>query len=180
MVAEQPAVGGLLFYSYYDKENFTRLDLTPEIPITLRGSFTFSFDFYIWKTRPFGYLLNGYDDQRSLFVFSFVDYQNPDTSYFTLTVNDQHEQIRIGIPNGELHRNRWHQAELHFDMKAQKADLTLDDRMAHLDLVDFPSTLHLKLKFGGVTLGGDTPNMAVRDIILKNGSGKPSFPAVRG
>jgi DNA-binding SARP family transcriptional activator len=172
IAAEQTVAGGLLFYSDYDADNLTQLDLTPTKPIPIKGKFTLSFDFYIWNTRPFGYLVNGYDNRQSVFVFSFVDYRNPDTSFFELTVYNHPGQVRIGVPNTELRRNRWHHAELNFDMEKQQATLTLDDQQVRLSLTDFPSTLNLQLKFGGVALGGDTPNMAIRDIELRGVSGK--------
>lgn len=110
--------------------------------------------------------MNGYNNQQSSFVVSFVDYQNPDTSYFELMVEEHRGKIRIGIPNTELRRNNWHRAELNFDLRNNEATLSIDDQQGRLNTVDYPSVLDLRLVFGGVPLGGDTPNMAIRDIRL--------------
>lgn len=156
---------GIRFFSVYDDSVPTYLNLTPEKSIPLKGFFTLSFEFSIWKISPFGFITHGQDRKESLFIFSYIDFQNPDTSYFELSDGKGKFSLIIGMPKSALHSKNWIPTELGFDPESQTAYVSMNGQKVE-GRFELPNQTDLELNFGRYPLTTDTPNMVLRNIHL--------------
>ncbi|MBT3676081.1 MAG: hypothetical protein HOL09_08025 [Candidatus Marinimicrobia bacterium] len=159
--------GGIRFFSYYDDDQPTVLDLTPNSSIPLKDPFTLSFDLAIWKTTPFGFITSGREGGETLFLLTYIDYQHPDTSYFELSFGSGSESLSIGLPKSELNKQHWFHTELTFDLDQDFVSMKIGN-IKKSRMIPLTSSVNLNLSFGANPFSQDTPNMDIRRIHLQN------------
>ena len=169
---------GIRFFSYYDDNQPTVINLTPNASIPLEDQFTLSFDFAIWKTSPFGYITSGKHNGESFFLLTYVDFKNPDTSYFELSFSSGKESITIGKPKKELNKDKWQHFELGVDLTNNIISMSLDGESKETAAI-LPDEVNLNLIFGTSPMSNDSPNMNLRSIELK-GSSNRVWPLTEG
>ena len=169
--ADSSDYSGIRFFSYYDDDQTTVLDLTPTASIPLKDQFTLSFDLSIWKTSPFGYITSGENNGESLFLLTYVDFKNPDTSYFELSFGRPENTLSIEKPKKELTGQKWLHFELGVDLNKNTVSMSLDGEIKNMVTI-LPEEVNLNLRFGTSVISDDSPNMDLRSIELKGSSNR--------
>ncbi len=164
-------IGEFAFSVIIDDNQPTVINLTPNASIPLEDQFTLSFDFAIWKTSPFGYITSGKHNGESFFLLTYVDFKNPDTSYFELSFSSGKESITIGKPKKELNKDKWQHFELGVDLTNNIISMSLDGESKETAAI-LPDEVNLNLIFGTSPMSNDSPNMNLRSIELKGSSNR--------
>lgn len=175
---------GLLFSGNYGQDVYYRtparvnagyktgLNLTAKKPLILINKISISFSFAFWSVRNYGAIIRGYDDEHN---FRFELYSNyftsPDSLTIELLINSKSSGLKTSFPKNLLNRINWINASLEFDIIDNNITCSFNGKMMTAKY-GLPRQLALSLEVGSTTIMYECPRIAMRDIEVKDGSGK--------
>ena len=133
LYAEENIINGLLFNSIYDasegRNSATSLTIPSKDAVRYEKSLTIDFDVFFWKKNPFGFILSARNEQDpNLFVLSYSDYRNQDTSFIELTYADRPSIISIPILDKNQGWGKWKNIKLYFEKEKQRVGFSFQNQ----------------------------------------------------
>jgi len=166
LIGEQPT-GGVQFFTCYDQEKPTSLQVPENSKLSLNNNFRIAFDFRILEKDPFGYIMStNHGDEGDGLVLSYIDFRNADTSYIELSISDTSTSISLPFPNSMIGRGYWH--SLHLGYKNKVITLILNDSINVSKELDLDQLEPFQLHFGKVYAQVEPPRMDMKNLRIWN------------
>ena len=161
------STGGVQFFTHYDKKPMTSLTIPSDSYINIKNDFIIEFDFRIREKSPFGYIMSlSTQDFDDIFVLSYIEFHNADTSYIELFFPDNPTSISLPFPNSMIGRGYWH--SLHLGYKNKVITLILNDSINVSKELDLDQLEPFQLHFGKVYAQVEPPRMDMKNLRIWN------------
>lgn len=168
--------GGLLFTSSKEKvDKRTSLVLFGEKLQRFDDSFSISFDLSLWDSSLFGHIFRVINNHRREVEFVFVNFYGTDSMYLDFHSPITHESVQIPITQKDIDTKEVLRFNIHFDLKADKASITLRDSVYTCSPVGLENPSHLKIAFGLFGLNLDVPQMLIKNLRISGDRDKDFF-----
>ncbi len=178
VIAQKSQLGGLSFNSQNIlNEKKTSLNLTADKKIFIDKSLTLRFDISLEQNSDYGFVLRIKTDSLKIKLL-YVPYQNKDTSYLKLAINNEAINDKISLPKNELTRGNWYEANLVLDRLNSQCTLSVNNKQqikSKLRFRDSDNNLNIVFgieKFDGHP-NGEVPGMSIRNIEILGNENKP-------
>ncbi|MCX7875441.1 MAG: hypothetical protein N2321_04640 [Melioribacteraceae bacterium] len=159
-------LGGLLFRSNnFPFDQRTSLNLTSERKIIFENKLTINFDLSIETPRYYGYILRIFSNGFKAELI-YVQFQNKDTSYLQLVINNKSINEKIPIAKKSLYRNNWFNVQLSLNKNNSEIKLSLNKNFEIREKTNLKNEEIFDLVFGILDYGVniDVPEMKLRNI----------------
>ncbi|PKL82673.1 MAG: hypothetical protein CVV24_08910 [Ignavibacteriae bacterium HGW-Ignavibacteriae-3] len=167
--AQLNSSGGLNFNTKdVELAHRTSLNLTGSGKLPIGKKFTLSFEMAINNPRSFGYIFRLRANEFTASLL-FVQFENKDTSYLQLIINDKKIENKIPLPKRNLTKGNWFPVKLVLDRGKLNCSLSINGGPAANTKVNIKEDSQAELLFGieweKEEYGNlDVPKMSVRNI----------------
>jgi len=168
--------GGLLFTSSKEKvDKRTSLMLFGDKFQQFKDTFCISFDLSIWDSSQFGHIFHLINDQKQEVEFVFVNFYGIDSMYLDFHSPITHESVQIPITQEDIDKKTTLHFDVDFDLKADKASISLNNKVYICRPVGLENPSNLQLAFGLYGLNLDVPQMFIKDLHIQQEKNKSLF-----
>lgn len=146
---------------------------TPDFNNTLKIEFSFA----IYHPSDFGYILR-VKNQESGRIFNLLYSGEGWNSSYPLRLNEEGKSsiIKADLPHGYFKTGEWIRISLEFKMKEGKIRLLVDDFSYETTVDTMPLSWKPVINFGKSDYMIDVPSMAIKDLVIEDGSKRFHFP----
>ena len=168
--ASDNSASGLLFRSNNELiDHRTSLDLFNGSYKKFENTFSVNFDLSIWDIKRFGYVLRLVDEQEKEISLVFVNFKGNNNLYFDFNYSETTNSVQIPVSKENLVKVKWINFSLTFDLKNDKSEITVLSNKYTCENIGLPQKVKFKFIFGLYGINLDVPEMAIRNIEIKEG-----------
>ncbi len=166
------AESGLYFQSIYDTvthspSKSTSLLIPKEGMIDFENTLSIEFDIFFWRKDPFGFIISGGNKTTpDLFILSYSEYKNADTSYIELTYKNRPSVISIPIIDKFQGWKKWKNIALYLENDKQRIGLSYDNKLIKWFYHNSPLLNKLQIRFGATSRTNESPRMAIKNVTI--------------
>ena len=175
--APKSEMGGLRFSSLksYNSER-TSLNLTSNKKIELDKNLTLQFEISLDQNSDYGFVFRIKSESFKINLL-YIPYQNKDTSYLQLVINNEVIENKISLPKIKLGGGSWLKAILNLDRLDSSCVLSVENKQRIKSKLNFGNSTSCDIIFGVEKLdglpNGEVPDMCIRNIELIGNKNKP-------
>jgi two-component SAPR family response regulator len=167
---------GLLFTSSAEKvDKRTSLTLFSDELQRFEDSFHINFDLSIRDVNQFGHILRVINDRKQEVEFVFVNFYGNNSIYLDFHSPITHQSVQIPITQDDIDRKTLLHIHIGFDLKNDKASITLRDSVYTCSPVGLENPSRLSFAFGLYGLNLDVPHMLIKNLHIQTEQGKLLF-----
>lgn len=132
-----------------------------------------SFDLSLWDNQNLGYIfsLTGKHDSYSLSYLYFHD-----EAALNFNIDRKSNKIHIPLSQSQLGKRKWIKIKVDLDLVANTASVWVDGKLYKAGNIDFEDSITPKLIFGLNPYYTEVPDMAIKDLMVTDGSKSYLFP----
>jgi two-component SAPR family response regulator len=144
-----------------------------DIP-TFHDRLLIRFDLSLWDNEHLGYVLNINDSKNNSYSLSYI-YSNQ-SSYLNFNIDSKSNKIKIPISLSQLKKGNWMNVMINIDLKKDKVGIFINGKWYRADHFGFENKITPEITFGRNKYYSDVPNMAIKNLSIRDDSKNYFFP----
>jgi len=141
---------------------------------TFHDRLLISFDLSLWDNEHLGYVFNINDNRDNSYSLSYI-YSNG-FSYLNFNIDSKSNKIKIPISLAQLKKGNWMKVKINLDLNLDKVGVFINGKLYTADHFGFDNKITPKITFGRNKHYSDVPNMAIKNLSIKDDSKSYFFP----
>lgn len=140
---------------------------------TFDDRLSISFDLSLWGNQNLGYIFNltGKHDSYSL---SYL--YNNDAAVLNFNIDRKSNKLKIPLTASQLGKRKWIKIKVDLDLVANTATVWVDGKLYKAENIDFEDAITPELIFGLNPYYTEVPDMAIKELMVGDGSKSYFFP----